>query len=101
MGNPFYGWCFSEVYIALGRRTRKSSGTTRDRGTRLTLWIVIFVSIFACEWISGSHGATMLGNAHWLKTVGIIVFILALRFAGQRSSPSGNPFSANVAIQPS
>ena len=86
----FYGWCFSEVYIALGRRTRNASGNTRDRGTQLLLWIVIFVSIFACEWIGGSHAPTMFGGAHWLKTVAIVVFICglairwtAIHFAGK------------------
>ena len=87
----FYGWCFSEVYIALGRRTRNASGNTRDRGTQLLLWIVIFVSIFACEWIGGSHAPTMFGGAHWLKTVAIFVFILRTCH-----SMDGNHFAGKI-----
>ncbi|MGA9958390.1 MAG: isoprenylcysteine carboxylmethyltransferase family protein [Acidobacteriaceae bacterium] len=97
----FYGWCFSEVYIALGMRTRNSGGNTRDRGTQLLLWIVIFFSIFACEWISGSHAPTMFGGAHWLKTCGIVVFIIGLAIRWIAILSLGKSFSANVAIQPS
>jgi protein-S-isoprenylcysteine O-methyltransferase Ste14 len=96
----FYGWFFSEIYIALGRRTRESSGNTRDRGSQLILWIVIFFSIVACEWISASHNPTMFGGAHWLKIVGIIVFILGLAIRWTAIISLGKSFSANVAIRP-
>lgn len=71
-------WLFSEIFVALGMRTRNSGGNTRDRGTQLLLWIVIFFSIFACESIGESHAPTMFGGAHWLKIVAILVFILGL-----------------------
>ena len=97
----FYLWFFSEIYIALGRRTRSSGGNTRNRGTQLILWIVIFASISACEWISDAHPRTMFGGAHWLKTVAIVVFICGLAIRWTAILSLGKSFSANVAIQPS
>ncbi len=96
----FYLWVFSEVYIALGMRTRESSGNTRDRGTQLLLWLVIFFSIFASEWIAGSHAPTMFGGAHWLKTLAILVFMLGLAIRWTAILSLGKSFSANVAIRP-
>jgi protein-S-isoprenylcysteine O-methyltransferase Ste14 len=97
----FLVWFFSEVFIALGMRTRNGGRNVRDRGTQLLLWAVIFVSISACEWISDTHARTMFGGAHWLKTVSIVVFILGLVIRWTAILSLGKSFSANVAIQPS
>jgi protein-S-isoprenylcysteine O-methyltransferase Ste14 len=97
----FYVWFFSEIYIALGRRTRCSGGNTRDRGTQLILWIVIFLAISACEWFSDTHARTMFGGAHWLKIVAIVVFIFGLAIRWTAIISLGKSFSANVAIRPS
>jgi protein-S-isoprenylcysteine O-methyltransferase Ste14 len=97
----FYGWVFSEVYIALGRRTRNSGGETRDRGTQFMLWVVICFSITACEWISDSHTPTMFAGAHWLRIIGIILLILGLAIRWIAILSLGKSFSANVAIQTS
>ena len=96
----FYVWLFSEIFVALGMRTRNSGGNTRDRGTQLLLWIVIFFSIFACESIGESYAPTMFGGAHWLKIVAILVFILGLAIRWTAIISLGKSFSANVAIRP-
>ena len=96
----FYVWFFSEVFIALGLRTRSSAGNVLDRGTQLMLWSVIFVAISTCEWISDTHGRTMFGGAHWLKIAAIAVFILGLVIRWTAITSLGKSFSANVAIQP-
>jgi protein-S-isoprenylcysteine O-methyltransferase Ste14 len=97
----FFGWCASEVFIALALRTRNSGGNVRDRGTQLMLWIVIFGAITACDWISGSHAPTMFGGAHWLKICSILVLALGLVIRWTAILSLGKSFSANVAIQPS
>jgi protein-S-isoprenylcysteine O-methyltransferase Ste14 len=97
----FLGWCFSEIFIALALRTRHGSGNVRDRGTQLLLWIVIFLAITACDWISGTHAATMFGGAHWLKICSIVVLVLGLAIRWTAILSLGKSFSANVAIQPS
>jgi protein-S-isoprenylcysteine O-methyltransferase Ste14 len=97
----FLVWFFSEVFIALGMRTRNSGRNVRDRGTQLMLWIVIFGAITACDWISGSHAPTMFGGAHWLKILAIVVLILGLVIRWMAIVSLGKSFSANVAIQPS
>jgi protein-S-isoprenylcysteine O-methyltransferase Ste14 len=65
------------------------------------LWLVIFASITACEWISGSHVPAMFGGAHWLKISSIFVLAIGLAIRWTAIVSLGRSFSANVAIQPS
>jgi len=95
----FLGWCFSEIFIAFAMRTRNTGGNVRDRGTQLMLWVVIVLAITACNWISGTHAATMFGGAHWLKICSIVVLVLGLAIRWAAILSLGKSFSANVAIQ--
>ena len=63
----YYIWFASEIYIAIATRTRRSSGTVRDQGTMLLLWVVIFCSIFAGTWLAETHPSNLPGGATWLK----------------------------------
>jgi protein-S-isoprenylcysteine O-methyltransferase Ste14 len=94
-----WGWLASEIVIAVATRTKRSSGNVRDRGTLAILWIVIFSSITACEWIGGRSTPNVFGGAHWLKPLsdGLMIVGLAVRWTAILRL--GRAFSSNVAIQ--
>jgi protein-S-isoprenylcysteine O-methyltransferase Ste14 len=96
-----WGWLVSEIVIAAATRTKRSGGNVRDRGTLAILWIVIFASITACEWIGARSTPNMFGGAHWLKPLsdGLMIVGLAVRWTAILTL--GKAFSANVAIQES
>jgi protein-S-isoprenylcysteine O-methyltransferase Ste14 len=98
-----WGWLASEIVIGLATRTRRSSGKVRDRGTLAILWIVIFASITACEWIGDRSTPNMFGGAHWLRPLiisdALMIVGLAVRWTAILTL--GKAFSSNVAIQES
>lgn len=95
----YYGWILSEIVIAIATRTTKSSGKVRDRGSQLILWIVIVVSITACEWLRRIIPANILGGAPWLRPASLILLVVALTIRWSAILNLGKSFSANVAIR--
>jgi protein-S-isoprenylcysteine O-methyltransferase Ste14 len=96
----YWTWCASEVLLVVVTRTRRhSGGTVRDRGSIFVLWIVIFGSIWVGSEHGYTHGYTMFGGAHWLRTasLGMMVAGLAIRWVSIVSL--GRAFSVNVAIR--
>ncbi len=97
----FWLWTISEVALVLATRTRRSSGTTQDRGSIVILWLTIIASISACDWLADSlHVANFTGSP-WLKplTIALMVIGLAIRWTAILSL--GRSFSVNVAIKQS
>lgn len=95
-------WIASEILIAILTRTRRGNAANiHDRGSMLILWLVIFSSITACQWISATHAPDMFGGTFVLKISAIVVIAagLAIRLAAVFSL--GKAFSANVAIRES
>ena len=82
-------------------RTKRSSGKVHDRGSLLILWIVITVSITACQWIREATAPNMFNGAHALKTAGGLVMLVALAIRWTAIFTLGKSFSSNVAIQDS
>src|SRR5580698_5906255 len=74
----YYGWIASEVVIALATRTGRRDGNVKDKGTQALLWVVIVASATACEWIRHLVPANLLGGAHWLRMVSLILLIAGL-----------------------
>lgn len=97
----YWIWVASEVVIAVATRTRRGSGNVRDRGSMLLLWIVIFASITACEWVRNTVPATMFGEAHWLRLAALAVLVAGLAIRWTAILTLGKSFSANVAIRES
>jgi protein-S-isoprenylcysteine O-methyltransferase Ste14 len=97
----FYGWFASEILVGVVRRTKRSGGKVQDRGSLIILWIVIAVSITACQWISEATRPNMFGGAHALKSAGVIVMLVALAIRWTAIFTLGKFFSSNVAIQES
>ncbi len=97
----YWAWFASEVVIAVATRTGKSGGKVRDRGSQVILWIVIVISVTACEWSRRALPANMFGSAAWLKTASVVVLIAALAIRWTAVFTLGKSFSANVAIRES
>lgn len=94
-----WGWCALEVLVALITRTRRGAGKVQDRGSMLLIWIAIFASITACEWIRAIFPAFTLHNADWLKTLSLAVFLAGLAIRLTAIFTLGKSFSVNVAIR--
>jgi len=97
----YWGWFASEAYIAVATRTKHDGGIVRDRGSLLILWMVIFASITACEWIRHVYPPNMSGGASWLKSAGLIVLVAGISIRWTAIRTLGKAFSVNVAIKDS
>lgn len=96
----YWSWVASEVVIAIVTRTRRGAGNVRDRGSMLLLWVVILVSITACEWVRYTVPANMFGG-HWLRWASLAVLAAGLAIRWTAILTLGKSFSANVAIRES
>lgn len=99
--SSYWAWVASEVAIAVATRTGKSGGKMRDRGSQLILWIVIVISVTACEWLRRIMPANMFGGAAWWKAASVAVLAAALAIRWTALFTLGKSFSANVAIRES
>jgi len=94
----YWTWVASEVIIAIATRTKRSSGKTHDRGSLILLWVTIFTSITIATWLSETTPPNMFGGVHALKTVGLLILIIALAIRWTAIFTLGKSFSSNVAI---
>lgn len=94
-----WGWCAFEFSIAIITRTRRGGGKVEDRGSMLVLWIAIFSSITAAEFVRALVPATRLHNVDWLAPFSLAVFLLGLGIRLTAIFTLGKAFSVNVAIR--
>jgi len=92
-------WFASEVIVAVATRTRGGNGNIRDRGSMLTLWIVITTAITGCEWLSAVVTAPFFGGAPWLRLASLLVLLTGIIIRWTAILTLGKAFSANVAIR--
>jgi protein-S-isoprenylcysteine O-methyltransferase Ste14 len=92
----FYGWIVFEVFIATYKRTDEAAGSVQDRGTQALLWVVIFTSITACEFMRHILAPNMV---HAFATAGFIVLLAGIAVRCIAIITLGKAFSANVAIK--
>src|SRR5260370_27435467 len=97
----YWAWVASEVVIAVATRTGKSGGKIRDRGSQLILWIVIVISVTACEWLRRIMAANMFGGAAWLRAASVAGLAAALAIRWTAVVTVGKTFSAKVDIRES
>jgi protein-S-isoprenylcysteine O-methyltransferase Ste14 len=97
-GALYWAWVASEVVILLATRTRRSTGTVRDRGSLLILWPVIVGSITAGIWIGETEPHTLFHGAHWIRYVALALLVAGLALRWASIAALGKSFSANVAI---
>ncbi len=95
----FYGWTAGEVGLVIVTRTRKSSGTVRDRGSLLLLWASIFGSITATGWVDDWVHAPMFPGMHWPRYAALALMIVGLLVRWTAIVSLGKAFSVNVAIR--
>lgn len=94
----YWLWVISEVVIGVATRTRHSTGKTHDRGSLILLWAVIFTAMTAGIWYGEATRPTMFGGIHALKTVALVILIVALTIRWTAIFTLGRAFSSNVAI---
>ena len=94
----YWAWIASEIGVLLVTRTRRGTGTVRDRGSLLILWPTIFFSICAAFWIGESRPPTIFPGERWvpIASLAFLAFGLAIRWIAILTL--GRSFSANVAI---
>jgi protein-S-isoprenylcysteine O-methyltransferase Ste14 len=93
-------WFASEVLILVITRTRRGGGKVQDRGSMLLVWITIFASITASQWIRAIVPAAHLHGADWLKPLSLGLFLAGLAIRHIAIFTLGKAFSVNVAIRP-
>ena len=91
-------WVASEVVIGIATRTKHSTGQTRDRGSLILLWVVIFSSMTAGIWYSESHPHNLFGSSPAVRPVALAILILGLVIRWTAIYTLGKSFSSNVAI---
>jgi len=94
-------WLASEIAVGVATRTKRSTGTVRDRGSLLILWIVIATAVMASQWIGETGPRNMFGGAHWLRLAGTFVMVVGLAIRWVAITSLGKSFSSNVTIQDS
>lgn len=94
----YWFWVASEVIIGVATRTKHSTGQTRDRGSLILLWVVIFSSITAGIWYSESHPHNMFNSSHAVRPIALAILILGLAIRWTAIYTLGKSFSSNVAI---
>ena len=94
----YYAWFAAEIVIAIGTRTRNSSGNVRDRGTLYLLWAVIFVSMTVGLSFTEAWQFGVVPNTHWLRWAALATLIAGLALRWTAIFTLGKSFSSNVAI---
>ena len=97
----YWAWVASEIYIAVGIRTKRGAGSLRDRGTQIILWFVIVAALTICGWIQAVFAPNMFRGGGWLKQAAAVLLILGLVVRWTAILSLGRAFSANVAIKDS
>jgi protein-S-isoprenylcysteine O-methyltransferase Ste14 len=97
----FYFWFAAETVIAFATRSKQSSAKVRDRGSQVILWVVIVVSLTACEGLRHILPPNIFGGAHWVRSAGMILLAAGLLIRCVAILTLGKSFSANVAIRES
>ena len=94
----FWAWIISELGVIVMTRTRRSSGTVRDRGSIFVLWIVISGAIWSGSLYGETHPHTIFGGAHWVGTASVAILAVGLAIRWTSIVSLGKSFSVNVAI---
>jgi protein-S-isoprenylcysteine O-methyltransferase Ste14 len=95
----YWAWVGSEIVILIATRTRRGGGEVLDRGSLLVLWPTIIASLTAGIWYGEVHPHTILGGAHWLPVLSLMILVAGLAIRWTAIATLGKSFSANVAIR--
>jgi len=96
----FWGWLAGEILLAVFTRTRRGEGKVQDRGTKMILWVVIFISISALDSVQRLAPAEMSSGA-WIRAVSLALMIVGITIRVAAILTLGKWFSTNVATHAS
>lgn len=95
----FWVWSLSEIAIGVVTRTKRSEGNVQDRGSLITLWVVIFPSMAVCQTIRRTATGSIFQDWHWALAIGLAILIAGLAIRWTAIVSLGKSFSANVATR--
>jgi protein-S-isoprenylcysteine O-methyltransferase Ste14 len=93
-----WAWTASEILLQFVKRTSRSRGVLKDRGSLLLLMPVIFASITAAVWYGETHTRNILGGALWLRSTALVLLVIGIVIRATAIVTLGASFSTNVAI---
>jgi protein-S-isoprenylcysteine O-methyltransferase Ste14 len=94
----YYSWFAVEFYVLFTTRIRnRSNGKSPDRGSLIVLWVVIFCSITAGNWVAVVYSPTAI-HARWMRPAALAVLALGLFIRVTAIYTLGKSFTANVSI---
>jgi protein-S-isoprenylcysteine O-methyltransferase len=96
----YWSWIAVEIYVFFTRtRGKREDGENPDRGSMIVLWVVIFSSITAANWVSVLYTPAAIQGAPWLRTVAIGLLAAGLAVRVTAIYTLGRSFTANVTIR--
>lgn len=95
----FYAWPASEILLAVATRTRRKDGKLRDRWSFPVLWLSIYASITAAEYVAPWGPARIFSGAHWPGYAAVALMSVGLAIRWTAILSLGKAFSVNVAIR--
>ena len=96
----YWCWAGGEIVLAIFKRA-PSDADTRDRGSQMILWAVIFPAVTVCEFIRHLWPPNLPGGAALLDLISLAILIIGLLIRTVAIVSLGKSFTANVAIQAS
>jgi protein-S-isoprenylcysteine O-methyltransferase Ste14 len=97
----YYFWFAVEFYVLFITRTRSTKsagGKNPDRGSLIVLWVVIFCSIFAANWIGAAYATTAIQGADWMRSSALAFLAAGLAIRVTAIYTLGKSFTANVNV---
>jgi protein-S-isoprenylcysteine O-methyltransferase Ste14 len=96
----YWSWIAVEIYVFFTRtRGKRTDGTNPDRGSMFVLWVVIFSSITAANWVAALYTPAAIHGAPWLRNAALILLAVGLALRVTAIYTLGRSFTANVTIR--
>jgi protein-S-isoprenylcysteine O-methyltransferase Ste14 len=96
----YWLWVAVEIYVFFTRtRSKREDGKNPDRGSLLVLWVVIFSSITAANWVAALYTPAAIHGAPWLRTAALVLLAIGLAVRVTAIYTLGKSFTANVTIR--
>ena len=89
----------SELLLTLTRRSRSKTGTSEDRSTLGTIWLVIAVSIIAGVFVAKNFRAAALPHERMLAIMAVVLFVAGLILRWWAIITLGRFFTVDVTIE--
>lgn len=100
-GALYIGWIISEIAIFLFTKTRRAAPgfQDHDRGSLLTLWLVILAAISVGSWYGETHAPDFFRNGSDASRIATVLLLIGLILRWVAIFTLGRRFTVNVVIQ--